>query len=86
MNIKNIFDYSENKNSLGNRFRAKRFHFFLEKLNKLEKPIKILDIGGKINFWENRNLAGISDFKITIVNIKNLISLNITFCLVYQHQ
>jgi len=70
LNFNSIFDISENKDSLGNKFREKRFSFFLEKINKMQKPITILDIGGKINFWENRDLAGNLNYKITIVNIE----------------
>ena len=70
MNFNNIFDISENKDSLGNQFREKRFSFFLKKINKLSKPVSILDLGGKINFWENRGLAGNKNYKITIVNIE----------------
>ena len=70
MNFKSIFDISENKDSLGNQFREKRFLFFLKKINKMQKPVTILDIGGKINFWENRDLAGNNEYKITIVNIE----------------
>jgi hypothetical protein len=65
-----IFDISENKNSLGNKFREKRFSFFLEKINKMEKPVTIFDVGGKINFWENRGIAGNKNYKITIVNFE----------------
>lgn len=36
----------------------------------MQKPISILDVGGKINFWENRGLAGNNDYIITIVNIE----------------
>ena len=70
MNFRSIFDISENKNSLGNQFREKRFSFFLKKINKLPKPVCILDVGGKINFWENRGLAGNLNYKITIVNFE----------------
>jgi|TARA_B100001093_G_scaffold469019_1_gene489442 predicted SAM-dependent methyltransferase len=70
LNFKSIFDISENKDSLGNQFREKRFLFFLKKINKMQKPVTILDIGGKINFWENRDLAGNNEYKITIVNIE----------------
>ena len=56
MRIQNLFNSSENKKSLGNYFRNRRFNFFLKKFNQLKKPIKILNLGGKINFWENRVL------------------------------
>ena len=70
MNFKQIFDLSEDKKSLGNRFRAKRFDFFLKKIQKLDKPLRILDLGGKVNFWENRGLAGNNDYHITLLNIE----------------
>ena len=70
MNFKEIFEISENKKSLGNRFRSKRFEFFLRKMEKFEKPVTILDVGGKINFWENRGIAGNPDYKIMIVNLE----------------
>jgi len=60
--------------SLGNRFRSKRFKFFFQKIEKFKKPLTILDVGGKINFWENRGLAGNHNFKITIVNVEKEIS------------
>ena len=69
MNLKNIFDLSENKDSLGNQFRNKRFNFFFKKIKKIKKPVTILDVGGKINYWENRNLAGNNDYQITLLNI-----------------
>ncbi len=65
-----LFEISENKNSLGNQFRSKRFKFFLEKIEKFKKPVTILDVGGKINFWENRGLTGNPNYIITIVNIE----------------
>jgi len=70
LNFKQIFDLSEDKKSLGNRFRAKRFDFFLKKIQKLDKPLRILDLGGKVNFWENRGLAGNNDYHITLLNIE----------------
>ena len=68
MKIKSIFEISEKKNSLGNRFREKRFNFFLNKFDELSKPLSILDLGGKINFWENRGITGNTDYQITILN------------------
>jgi len=70
LNFKNIFDISENKDSLGNKFREKRFSFFLKKFKKMQKPVTILDVGGKINFWENRGIAGNTNFEITLINIE----------------
>ena len=71
MIIKNIFKSSEEKDSLGNWFRNKRFKFFFDKINLLDKPISILDLGGKVKFWENRNLSGNPNFLITIINLES---------------
>jgi len=72
--IRDIFKSSEEKGSLGNYFRNKRFKYFFDKINLLDKPISILDLGGKINFWENRNLSGNPNYLITIVNLESEIS------------
>src|SRR5690349_16939443 len=39
----------------GNRFRQKRFGTFLELLDKTgitDRPIRILDIGGTVSYWQ----------------------------------
>jgi len=36
----------------------------------MQKPVTILDVGGKINFWENRGIAGNTNFEITLINIE----------------
>ncbi len=74
MVIKKIFKSSEDKESLGNYFRTKRFDFFFHRIKSMDKPISILDLGGKVNFWENRGLAGNDNFKITVLNIQSEIS------------
>ena len=71
MKIRDIFKSSEEKDSLGNWFRNKRFKFFFDKINLLDKPISILDLGGKVKFWENRNLSGNPNFLITIINLES---------------
>ncbi|MFX9101248.1 hypothetical protein ABTN51_20470, partial [Acinetobacter baumannii] len=57
------------KNSFSHAQRAKRFSFFLEKIEKIPKPLTILDIGGTVAFWEamNFNQPGI---KITLLNLE----------------
>ena len=71
MKIRDIFKSSEEKDSLGNWFRNKRFKFFFDKINLMDKPISILDLGGKVKFWENRNLSGNPNFLITIINLES---------------
>ena len=54
-------------NSLSNKFRRKRIEIFKKLLNKYKSPVKILDLGGTQEFWENMDLIS-EEFQITIVN------------------
>jgi predicted SAM-dependent methyltransferase len=75
-----IFASSFEANSIGNKFRKKRFQYFLEKIKNLKKPITILDIGGVESYWINNRFHDNDNYKITLVNIKELetISTNIS--------
>jgi len=72
MKFRNILESSENINSLGNKFRNKRFNFFEKKLHYLQFPLKILDIGGTESFWVNRNFHNKNDFFITLLNLTKI--------------
>lgn len=76
-----LFGYSEYKGSLGDKFRAKRFKFFETCLKQLEKPIRILDVGGSQSFWENRDYHKREDIHITLLNLKeeSVTASNMTF-------
>jgi len=57
--------------SLSNKFRRKRIEIFKNLLNKYNPPVKILDLGGTQEFWENMEL--ISDrIQITIINTESI--------------
>lgn len=56
------------KSSLANKFRKKRLKYFYELIQGIPQPVKILDIGGTENFWEQMGIAGNDDFEITILN------------------
>ena len=56
--------------SLSNFMRKKRFYFFRELLNSLEKPIKILDVGGTQKFWEMVEFYSEGDMEVTLLNIE----------------
>ena len=69
--VTNLFLSSDNPNSLGAKFRAKR----LEKFESLffdrfkhEKAIRILDVGGTAIFWKNSKVPD-RDIKITLLNL-----------------
>lgn len=59
---------------LGKKFREDRFILFNNKINKLTKPIDILDIGGTYKFWENmgfvKKLNPDNGITITLFNLK----------------
>jgi hypothetical protein len=66
---------SEDKKSLGNWFRDRRFPFFQNKVDSLVKsgelslPVKILDVGGCETFWANRGWNDNPNYEITLVNL-----------------
>lgn len=77
MNSLKIFSSSTEKESLGHKFRRKRFSFLFENLEALcrekEKnntlPVKILDIGGLQSYWENMGMHNNPNLDITLVNL-----------------
>ena len=69
MLIKDLFASSDAKNSLGSKFRAKRFEDFKAKLDSIPTPVKILDIGGLESFWVNNGIGGDMRYDVTILNL-----------------
>lgn len=57
-----------NKDSVSSRFRGKRFAFFSEFCSKLDKPVRILDLGGSDYHWRNSRFRDNKNFHITVVN------------------
>jgi 2-polyprenyl-3-methyl-5-hydroxy-6-metoxy-1,4-benzoquinol methylase len=82
MNSLKIFSSSTEKESLGYKFRRKRFSFFLKNIEVLcrekEKnntlPLKILDVGGLQSYWENMGMHNNSNLNITLVNLISEVS------------
>lgn len=50
-------------------FRERRFQFFLSQINKIPRPLKILDIGGTQFFWEKMNFTNEPDISFTLANL-----------------
>lgn len=77
MNSLKIFSSSTEKESLGHKFRRKRFSFLFENLEALCKekeknntlPVKILDVGGLQSYWENMGMDNNPNLDITLVNL-----------------
>lgn len=62
------------KGSLSNRLRARRFRLFESLVEPLEKPVRILDVGGTPAFWAHRGWADRDDARITVVNLEPEVS------------
>ncbi len=56
-------------NSVSNRMRSRRFQLFLELLQDAPRPVRLLDIGGTLDFWQNRGWADNPDFDVTVLNL-----------------
>ncbi|MCH8822438.1 MAG: methyltransferase domain-containing protein [Planctomycetes bacterium] len=60
----------ENPMSLSNRMRTKRFELFERLAANMPRPLRIIDLGGTPEFWEQRGWGERSDVHITGVNIQ----------------
>jgi len=74
MILKKILQDSKQKGSIGNKFRNKRFIYFEKLISNLPSPIHILDVGGTEDFWVNRGYNKKEDIKITLLNLKTIIT------------
>jgi hypothetical protein len=59
----------ENPASFSNKLRARRFRQFEALVASLPRPLRILDVGGTNDFWEQRGWAGRNDVQIFSVNL-----------------
>lgn len=55
--------------SLANKFRNRRFAFFANLVERLKRPVEIIDVGGTKDYWIQRGWHLRSDIKVTVVNI-----------------
>ena len=60
----------ENSRSLSNTLRTRRFQRFEALIADLPRPLRIVDLGGTPEFWEQRGWAGRSDIHITTINLQ----------------
>lgn len=67
-----LFKYADNRrpDSLANRFRRRRFAIFESLCEGLQRPVRILDVGGAEGFWRNMGVTGRSEFEIVLLNVK----------------
>ncbi len=57
--------------SLANTMRRERFSFFLSLLDTVPRPLRILDVGGTENFWEQMGFfsGGAEEIEIVLLNL-----------------
>lgn len=60
-----------NPTSLANRLRQRRFAFFEGLLATVDRPIRVLDVGGTPAFWEARGYAGRTDVEVVLFNLES---------------
>jgi hypothetical protein len=65
-----IYDYG-NSRSWAYKARKKRFDFFIRNLNKIPKPLKILDIGGTQAFWDSMGFEEDPEIQIYLLNLEH---------------
>ncbi len=58
----------ENPESFSNKLRARRFRRFEALVAPMPRPLRILDVGGTNDFWEQRGWAGRTDVQIFSLN------------------
>jgi ubiquinone/menaquinone biosynthesis C-methylase UbiE len=60
----------QHPNSLGNRMRRRRFELFRGLLDRIGKPARILDVGGREGFWRQMGFADEPGVEIVLVNLE----------------
>ncbi len=73
INLKTLLASSDQKGSLGDKFRSNRFKFFENLVYKNfenQFPIRILDIGGMAYFWKDKELLKKGLVKVTLLNLE----------------
>jgi Methyltransferase domain len=61
---------SDNPGSFANRLRARRFEQFEAWTTRMPRPLRILDVGGTTEFWENRGWHERTDVEILTLNLQ----------------
>jgi hypothetical protein len=69
--IKQYTNFNDD-DSLITQLRLKRIALFRELISTLDRPIKILDVGGTELFWKKMNFAGDSEIQVTILNLNEV--------------
>ena len=63
-----VADYSD-VGSLRNRLRRRRFTLFSNIFDRLPKPVRVLDVGGTVEFWRVMQMLERDDVQISLLNL-----------------
>ena len=66
--LKKMVD-NRDRRSLAVKFRRRRFAFFQSLLSHLERPVRILDVGGTETYWKMMELNAGDQVFITLLNL-----------------
>lgn len=72
ISFSDLFDSSENPNSLGAKFRQRRqavFESLFFSHFSTDQPISILDVGGTPDFWKKSKILDLPQVSITLLNL-----------------
>ncbi len=67
--LKNLGDNTDPR-SLATRMRKRRFDFFLSMLDGLDRPLRILDVGGTQQFWQMMGRENLEGIDVTLFNLR----------------
>jgi SAM-dependent methyltransferase len=59
---------NKSPDSLANRYRRRRFQLFERLISDMGRPLRVLDVGGKENFWSQMRFDE-PDVQITLLNL-----------------
>lgn len=60
-----------NPRSLATAMRRRRFAFFLSLLDKVPRPVRILDVGGEQQFWKMMGTDRLEGISVTLLNLRS---------------
>lgn len=53
----------------GERARRRRFQLIVQLLRPLHRPLRILDVGGQLGFWESLDYPQLGEIQVTLLNV-----------------
>ncbi len=69
--IRSIVDNTDQA-SVASKLRRKRFDLFLNLIEDLPRPVRILDVGGRLAYWKTVGFTGANELDVTLLNIEDL--------------